>query len=191
MNKRQKYFRLESSLRIRGRWYVKSPVDDKGNDVVPWHLMRGLPVKLNGPWFMALMRKGHELDFALTGLCLAVVSQSFVDVFERLGIQGEVQFIPARVEGQAKTYFVLNPLHVVDCIDESRCEAIEFREPDPNEPELADQYKYVHGLRIDPAAVGNVGIFRPARWQIDIIVSERVKLAIEEEDLVGPVFTEV
>lgn len=187
----EKYFCLRDDIRIRGRWHVKSPVDDKGEDVVPWRLMQGVAVKLSGPWSLALMRQGHALDFSLTGRHLAVVSQSFVAVLERLGIQDEVQFIPARVEGHLETYFVLNPLRVIRCIDESRCEEIELREPDPNEPELADQYQYVRGLRIDPTAVGNVDIFRPARWQIDIVVSERVKLAIEEEDLVGPVFTEV
>lgn len=186
-----RYFCLKDDTRIPGRWHVKSPVDDKGERFMPWQLMKGESIKFSEPWSLDLMRQGNELGFSLTGMHVAAVSRQFVDLFGRLGIQHEVQFIPARVNGRSEPCFVLNPLHVVKCIDEARCEEIEFREPDPSEPELADQYKYVYGLRIDPAAVGNVNIFRPARWQIEIIVSERVKLAMEEEDLVGPVFTEV
>lgn len=186
-----RHFLLEDDISIRGRWHVKSPVDDKGNEVVPRRVMEGLPVILNGPWSLALMRQGHELDFSLTGLHIAVVSQRFVDLFERLGISEEVQFIPARVDGHSELYFVLNPLHVIKCIDVARCEEVAFWEDEYADPEMAGQYSHVGGLKIDSAGVGSVQIFRPWGWQVAMIVSERVKLAIEEADLVGPVFIEV
>lgn len=186
-----KYFCLEDDMRISGRWHVKSPVDDKGSEIIPWQVMEGRPVTLDGPWRLPLMRQGHELDFSLTGLHIAVVSQQFVHLLERLGIQDEVQFIPARVDGHPEPYFILNPLHIIKCVDESKCEEFALWGPEDGDPEVVGHYRFIHGLRIDPTGVGNVQIFRPWGWQIAMIVSERVKLAIEEADLVGPVFIEV
>lgn len=191
MSANTKYFNLGCDVYIRGRWYLKSPVDENGNDVIPWQVMEGRPVTLGGPWSLSLMRQGHELDFTLTGLHVAVVSQQFVDLFERLGIQDEVQFIPVRVDGHPEPCFVLNPLRIIKCIDESKCEEFALWGPEDGDPEMVGHYRSIHGLRIDPTGVGNVHIFRPWGWQIAMIVSERVKLAMEEEDLVGPVFTEV
>jgi hypothetical protein len=46
-------------------------------------------------------------------------------------------------------------------------------------------------MRIDPSKVGEAEIFRPWGWQIVIIVSERVKRAMEEEKITGARFVEV
>jgi hypothetical protein len=45
-------------------------------------------------------------------------------------------------------------------------------------------------LRIDPAKVGGAQVFRTWGWRGPIIVSERVKLAMEGEGLTGPEFVE-
>ncbi|EPX60574.1 hypothetical protein D187_001728 [Cystobacter fuscus DSM 2262] len=47
------------------------------------------------------------------------------------------------------------------------------------------------GMRIDPSKVGDAEIFRPWGWQTNIIVSERVKRAMEESGMTGARFTEV
>ncbi|WNG24113.1 hypothetical protein F0U62_08815 [Cystobacter fuscus] len=53
------------------------------------------------------------------------------------------------------------------------------------------EYRNVAGLRIDPTKVGSAHIFRPWGWTVVLIVSERVKLAMEEEGLTGARFIEV
>ncbi|AKJ07745.1 Hypothetical protein AA314_09371 [Archangium gephyra] len=46
-------------------------------------------------------------------------------------------------------------------------------------------------MRIDPSKVGDAEIFRPWGWQTIILVSERVKQAMEEAGVTGTRFTEV
>lgn len=49
----------------------------------------------------------------------------------------------------------------------------------------------LYGLKIDPKKIGDASIFRPWGWTGTLIVSERVKQAIEKEGLIGPKFIEV
>ncbi|EPX65047.1 hypothetical protein D187_000472 [Cystobacter fuscus DSM 2262] len=52
-------------------------------------------------------------------------------------------------------------------------------------------YRNVVGLKVDPEKVGDAHIFRPWGWPVALIVSERVKRALEDEGLSGPRFIEV
>jgi hypothetical protein len=153
--------------------------------------MRGEILKWEKPLFLPIHIPGRALDFTQTAFGFIVVNSRFVSVCEQLGIQHEFQLIPARVEGQAEPYFILNPLRIVKCIDEARCEEFSYWEPRHGEPERVGHYRHVSGLKIDPEKVGDASIFRPWGWTGDLIVSERVKQAIEEEGLVRPKFIEV
>ena len=53
------------------------------------------------------------------------------------------------------------------------------------------EYKNVRGLKVDPAKTGEANIFRPWGWTGVLIVSERVKRAMEEEGITGAKFIEV
>ncbi len=46
-------------------------------------------------------------------------------------------------------------------------------------------------MRIDPAKVGDANIFRTWGWVVTLIVSERVKRAMEAEGITGAKFIEV
>jgi anthranilate phosphoribosyltransferase len=58
-------------------------------------------------------------------------------------------------------------------------------------PEKVGEYRYVHGMRIDPTRVGDARIFRTWGWRIALVVSEDLKRAIEEAGLTGARFVEV
>ncbi len=110
---------------------------------------------------------------------------------ERLGIEKEVQFIPVGVDGQTEPYFILNALRVIECIDDARCEAVLYWGPEDGEPEWVGEYRNVDGLKVDPAKIGNANVFRTWGWLVALIVSERVKLAMEAEGITGTDFVEV
>ena len=63
--------------------------------------------------------------------------------------------------------------------------------PEDNRPDKMGQYRNVSGLKVDPAKVGGANIFRPWGWTVVLIISERVKLAMEEEGITGAKFIEV
>ena len=131
------------------------------------------------------------LDFNLTTLAIPVVHGRVVRLFERLGLQGEVQFLPARVNGQADTWFILNVLKIIRCIDDERCEQVEYWKPEDDNPEKVGQYRVVAGMRIDAGKVEGIHIFRPWGWRVVMVVSQYLKQALEEEGVTGMRFTDV
>lgn len=186
-----RYFRLMDDVHIPERWHVKGPLDEQDRQIIPWRLMKGMTLSVEKPLLVLLECQGRALDFSLTGLNIPVVSGRFVSVCERLGIQNEVQFIPARVEEHSEPYFVLNPLRIIRCIDVARCEEVTYWEPRHGEPERVGHYRNVVGMKVDPEKIGDANLFRPWGWQGILLVSERFKLALEQERLSGPSFMEV
>lgn len=106
-------------------------------------------------------------------------------------MRGEVQFLRAEVEGQNDPYFILNALQIIRCIDDARCGEVLYWLPEDNRPDKLGKYRNVRGLKIDATKVGDANIFRPWGWTGTLIVSERVKLAMEEEGVTGTRFVEV
>jgi hypothetical protein len=186
-----RYFELFDNMRIPGRWALRSPVDEHGLEIDPWQFREGRSLDLQGAPRLPLARSGGALDFSHTGLAIPVVSRRVKAVFERLGLQQQVQFFPAQVEGHAEPYFILNVLRIIRCIDEVRSEEIHHWKPEDGNPEKVGQYRVVSGMRIDPTQVGDAHIFRPWGWRVVTIVSERLKEAMEVEGITGPRFTEV
>ena len=123
-------------------------------------------------------------------LAIPVVSGRVVSIFKHLGLLDEVQFIPARVEGLSEPYFILNTLRIIRCIDDARCEEVLYWRPEDERPDKLGKYRNVVGLKVDPARVGGANIFRPWGWIVVLLVSERVKLALEAEGITGPLFIE-
>ena len=185
-----KYFELWDDMKIPGRWMLRGPVDAHGQEVDPWQFSEGraldLPIRLR----LLVSHAGRGLDFSLTGLGLAVVHGRVVSLFERMGIQ-EVQFISVEVEGHAGSYFILNTLSVVRCIDDARCEEVQYWRPEDGQPEKVGEYRVVAGMRVDPTEIGASRIFRPWGWPVALVVSEDLKQALEEEGVTGTKFIEV
>ena len=187
-----KYFDFRDDLYIPGRWHLSTPdVDETGRKIDPWQFKRGELLHLNAAPLIRQAHPGRALEFSLTGLTVPLVTRRVVSILERLGVSHEVQFIPARLEGSAEPYFILNTLRVIRCIDDARCtEALHWL-PEDNRPEKLGQYKGIIDLKIDPSQVGDTQIFRPWGWRVVLIASERVKQALESEGVTGIEFTEV
>lgn len=186
-----KYFDLYDDMRSPERWVLGSPVDGNGQKIDPWQFGKGRSLDLRGPLRFFQSYPGNALDFSLAGLGIPVVSRRTAALFDRLGLQSEVQLFPAQVEGLDEPYFILNILQVIRCIDEARSEEIHHWKPEDNNPDKIGQYRVVSGMRIDPSQAGDAHIFRPWGWRVAIIVSEHLKQAMEQEGLTGVRFVEV
>jgi hypothetical protein len=186
-----KYYELLSNMRLRGRWVLADPVDEHGQEVDPWQFDNGSFLHPQDKLVLRQARPGSALDFSFTTLTIPVVHGRVVSLCERLGLQKQVQFLPAQVEGQTEPYFILNALRIVRCIDDARCEEVRYWRPEDGDPDKVGQYRVVAGLRIDPSTVGDSHIFRPWGWSVALLVSERLKQAMEEEGITGTKFVEV
>jgi hypothetical protein len=191
MSDNMKYYRLWDEMRTPDRWHLDGPVDSRGQEIHPWQFKEGKPLALKDTPFFPLMHPGPELEFTLTAFTIPLIHDRVAGIFEEMGLLHEVQLIPARVEGRSDPYFILNTLLSIRCIDDARCDEVIYWLPEDNRPEDTGQYRNVSGLKIDPAKVGSADIFRPWGWQVALIVSERLKTALENERVSGPMFIEV
>ncbi len=190
MSTQTKYYRIHDNMRIPGRWHLRLPVDKEGEWIDTWQFKEGRVLDIQGPIRFPVKPTGVVLEYTLS-MGVPVVHRRVVSLFERLGIEREVQFIPAQVEGQPEPWFILNTLQVIQCIDDARCEDVLYWGPEDGEPERVGEYRNVRGLKVDPAKIGEANIFRTWGWLVVLIVSERVKLAMEEEGITGTDFIEV
>lgn len=188
----QRYFDLWDDLYVPGRWHLRAPnVDENGQVLDPWRFKDGEVLQMQAAPVVRLFQPGVELEFNLTGMTVPLVNRRVVSLFERLGLSSEIQFIPARVEGATQPYFILNALRVIRCIDDARCmEALHWL-PEDNRPDEVGHYRGIIGLKIDTSKVGDAQLFRTWGWKMALIVSERVKQALEGEGITGTQFTEV
>lgn len=186
-----KYFDLFDDMSIPGRWALRSPVDERGQRIDPWQFDEGRPLYLEGMPTLPLARPGRALDFTSTGHAVPIVSEKVAGLLGKLDLLKQVQLLPTRVEEQAESFFILNVLRVIRCIDDARCREVQYWMPEDGQPEKVGEYKVVSGLRIDASKVGDAHIFRPWGWRVAIIVSEHLKQAMEQQGIIGADFTEV
>ena len=191
MMAQMKYYKMYDDVYVPGRWHLRLPVDTQGEWIDTWQFNEGRALDIKGPIRFPVRPKGIALEFTLCSMGNPVVHRRVVSLFERLGLQKEVQFIPVEVEGQTDPWFILNALQVIRCIDDARCEEVLYWQPEDNRPDKVGQYRNVRGLKVDPEKIGGAHIFRPWGWLVVLIVSEHIKQAMEAEGITGIKFLEV
>jgi hypothetical protein len=185
----QRFFRLADDVYIPRRWHLDTPSDGQGRKVFDWDFKRGTPVQVEGRLKVPVKIAGRSLDFSEAGLGIPVVHVKVASLLAERA-PGNVQLIPADIEGQPEQYLVLVATRLIRCIDEAASE-VSFWKPEHGVPEKVGHYMGVDRLRIDKEKVGNAKVFRPEGWQVVLIVSEEIKDALECLGATGTRFEEV
>ncbi|MFO0820020.1 MAG: hypothetical protein U1A77_18870 [Pirellulales bacterium] len=86
---------------------------------------------------------------------------------------GDCEFFTIDIQGTGRPWHILNAIALVDCFDVYRSNFKQKGEGDQR------KYEMVSKLVIDPARVGTHELFRIRGYDLHLIVSERVKAAIE------------
>src|SRR6218665_243177 len=184
----ERYFDLFEDVYVPGRWHLDDPVDQGGRKLV---FTRDEPAHLKERVLIPLYSSGTALDFSfVAGTTIPVVHARVAAVLAELA-PGDVELIPAEVEGEREPYFLLNITRVVKCIDDETSDEVRYVKPEHNQPEKLGQYRSVIGMRIDPSKVGDAQVFRTWGWKVAVIVSEVIKEALEGMGVTGMTFTEV
>jgi hypothetical protein len=182
----QRFFDLSDDLYIPHRWHLDTPLDGGGRKVFDWDFKRGTPVQVEGRLKIPIEIAGMPLDFTGAGLSIPVVHAKVASMLAKRAA-GDVQFIPADIEGCPEQYLVLVATRLIRCIDEEASE-VSFWTPEHGVPDKVGQYMGVERLRIDKAKVGNAKVFRPQGWEVALIVSEEIKDAMEAMGATGTRF---
>lgn len=186
-----RYFKLFDDAYVPGRWHLDDPIVPPGVELDLWRFERGLPVDVEGRTRVPMDVPGRPLDFSVTPVGGApVVHARIASLFVELASK-DVQLVPAEVEGQSDEFFILNATRVVKCIDDEASAEVQYWKPEDGRPEKTGNYRAVHGMRIDTSKVGGAKVFRPQGWLVVLLVSEEIKVALENIGTIGAKFREV
>jgi hypothetical protein len=185
----QRFFDLSDDVYVPRRWHLKTPIDSQGHQVHDWDFKRGAPVHVEGRLKIPIQVAGEPLDFSEAGLSIPVVHVRVASMLAERA-PGDVQLIPADIEGHPEQYLVLVATRLIRCIDEQASRILLWTHED-GVPHKVGQYRDVRDMRIDKAKVGNAKVFRPEGWQVVLVVSEEIKDAMEAMGATGTRFQEV
>jgi len=120
---------------------------------------------------------------------MPVVSAAIAELLLSLAAQ-DIEVHPAKVEGDGESFAVINVLTCCACLDETRAEYQKWS-VDDGRPDKAGQYRQVSRLLINHEAAENSEIFRIEGWRIALVVSGRVRAALEQIGCSGARFVRV
>ncbi|HEX8699339.1 MAG TPA: DUF1629 domain-containing protein [Myxococcaceae bacterium] len=152
--------------------------------------MRGEPANFEGRLKVPIRAQGRPHDLTFAAFDVPVVSARVASILTALA-PGDVQLLEVDIDSQSEQYFLLNVTRVVKCIDDRASAEVQYWTAEDGEPERVGEYQAVHGMRIDPARVGDAKVFRPWGWTVALIVSEDIKVALERAGVTGGKFKEV
>jgi len=178
------YYDVWDEKEIEGRWYLKAPIGPSGA-LNPEIFVSGAGhVRPRGPLKIGFRRPGRPIDYTMADRGMPVASERAAAVLREVA-SNDIELIPLEVEGRSEPYFIVNAIHAVDCVDEKRSEGLRRWGPEDEEPERIGDYKSFDRLRVDPSRTEGHDIFRVKRCVVYLIVSRRLKEALEGAHLTG------
>jgi hypothetical protein len=185
----QRYFDLSDDVYIPHRWDLGMPRNSQGLELDDWQFRLGEPVHIQERLRIPVESAGKPLDFTEAGVRLPVLHVRVASMFAELA-PDDVQLIPVDVEDQPDQYLILVATRRFRCIDE-QASRIQLWPHDAGLPHMVGRYFSVRDLRIDKSKVGNAQVFRCEGWEGALLVSEKIKDALQRMAATGPKFEEV
>jgi hypothetical protein len=185
----QRFFELADDVNVPHRWHLDTPTDSHGQEVDYWLFKRGEPVHIQERLRIPVEIAGRPLDFTEANVGVPVVHVRVASMFAELA-PDDVQLIPVDVEGQPDQYLILVATRLIRCIDE-KASRIRLWTHENGIPDMVGQFASVRDMRIDKAKVGSAQVFRCEGWEGPLIVSDRIKDALDRMGATGTRFEEV
>jgi hypothetical protein len=177
------FYRFGSSTKPENRWYLGAPLNLMGGDIDPRLFTQGIAVDIPDGLVIEKRRHGHPIDFTLADFDMPVVSERLSEVLLEHG-KGSVQLLPATVEGEHDKYFIVNAIRAIPCISDRDCLAMRWNESD-GRPEKTGSYRMVAQPVLTAANHRGEPIFRAAGWEIMLLCTEPLKVAMERFGFTG------
>jgi hypothetical protein len=135
--------------------------------------------------FVTTRKKGHPLDFTMADFDLLIINEKVKNLIS----EDEVQFIPVKLETDpnSKTNYHLMVVNKeIECVDESKSVFVKWLKDDPIRPDKAGKYKSFEKLVLNPDDIPKeANIFRLKKYDLVIVISERLKHLLEENKVSG------
>ncbi len=180
------YYQLVDDESIQNRWYLDETISTSSKLSV-WDITTGTRVLKETQVDFNIQHNGIPLDFTLTAFEVPVVDEKVAAIFKATNPEN-VQLLPALIEGKSSGYKVLNITKLIDCVDEKKSVFDRWTNAD-GRPDKVGQYKTMIDLKLDKSKINpNDHCFRVLHWEVAIIVSDYIKMKIEDIDAIGAKF---
>jgi len=106
--------------------------------------------------------------------------------------EDEVQYIRVKLEEDRYSdtnYYLMVVNEEIECVDEDRSLFLKWEKDNGTRPDLAGEYKSFEKMVLNPTDIPKgADIFRIKKYDIVIVVSERLKFLFEENKISGVKF---
>ena len=172
-------------------WFLDEPVMAPGTVVKSWAFKRCKPFPIPTEELrVPITKPGAMADAAFGAFDLLYLSPRMASALEAVAAS-DIQFVRVVADPSLEELFIANAVREITCIDEKRSTFTKWAVGNDVRPDKAGQYRNFVDLRIDPSLTEGADIFRPWGWHVALIVSERVKNAVEAVGARGTVFQSV
>lgn len=133
---------------------------------------------------VAISSPGISLDYEQATPGVPILSQRLCEILHGV-CDDQVEFVPIEIAGDSSLRFVLNTLYVIRCIDEIKSSVRYCGEEqkliDPNR-----RIESIWNMHLLREPIAQLHIFRPADWEVALIVSDVLRQAIlDAGDITG------
>jgi hypothetical protein len=178
------YYIATFDPRIADQWHLGAPRDADGNEIPGYYLTSGSTYSGPQPVKVSIYQDGRPLEVSFNHEKVVAVSSRAKEAMEAVAPQ-DCEFFEVAIPQMTHPWHILNAIHLVDCFDEAKS-SFDFAPSDDDQ-----RYAIVTRLIINPARVRGQQLFRVQRWDVDLIVSDAVKAAIESVPNHGVRFIQV
>jgi len=182
-----RFYRLVGDVHIPSQWQLD---DVKMSDGAEVNLLTGTRLSLAGTLHADVLGKGRELAFSEAGIGAPVATRALASAMAEVA-GSDLEILPLRLGGR-DGYSALNATRSIRCLDEQRSGFMKFTDDDEIAPDKIGRYRAVGPMFVDPGSIpGGAHFFRMWGWSIALIVSERIKEAMERVGCLGAEFLPV
>lgn len=160
---------------------------DQARDETPIGVWDCRPVVIDRPVRYFIFAEGMRVDFNDCSAAEIITSRRLAFLLKELA-PDDIQLVPVEVKGDAGEWWLVHVLTHLDCMD--RKHTLFSYEPS-RDRKIHGQITGVLKLVVDPERIGDRQIFRAKGWEVDLLVSERVKGAMEKAGVTGAQFRSV
>ncbi|MEZ6143442.1 MAG: hypothetical protein R3B84_22975 [Zavarzinella sp.] len=161
-------------------WYLVAPKDTSGEKINPWIFASGTKYTGDSIHF-DVKREGNQSAVTFLMYGYPVISTEVANALNN-ACGSEIQLIETTITGYG-TYYILNVLNVIDCLDHS-C-VISYYEDNYFLEYRRGLPSFVLKLKIERTKLQQQKIFRVKDWRLPIVVSEEIFQLFKEYHVNG------
>lgn len=185
-----KYYRLIDDINYFQRWYLGDIIEVEDN----WQFTDGRYLDeytTTDQLHVSIKQDGKPMDYTTTEAYNVPIVSGRIKA--QLSQFDGLQFIPVRIEGKEVDfgYFIMIVTNRKSFVNEDLSEFGKFVENDPVRPDKAGYYSWFTKLILDREKVNGEDVFRIEKAETYLIISEKVKKAMEDIKATGIKFIEV